>query len=79
MWRSRGSSRNKKCPFASGKISADQIDHLNVQFLGKYLTTETWKIVPSRITGVSKKYQKKLAEAIKRARFLALIPYTDRH
>ena len=41
--------------------------------------TETGKIVPSRITGTKSKYQRQLATAVKRARFLALIPYTDNH
>jgi small subunit ribosomal protein S18 len=41
--------------------------------------TETGKIVPSRITGTSAKYQRQLATAVKRARFLALLPYSDSH
>ena len=41
--------------------------------------SESGKIVPSRITGTSSKYQRQLAEAVKRARFLALLPYTDGH
>ena len=76
MFRSR--SAKKKCPFANGKINPSEIHYLNLALLGKFLT-ETGKIVPSRITGVSNKYQHMLAEAIKRARFLALIPYCDRH
>ena len=51
-------------------------DHLNT--LRQYLT-ETGKIVPSRITGTSAFYQRQLATAIKRARYLALLPYTDQH
>ena len=45
----------------------------------KQYITETGKIVPSRITGTSAKYQRQLATAIKRARYLALLPYTDSH
>jgi len=41
--------------------------------------TETGKIVPSRITGTKTHYQRQLATAVKRARFLALLPYTDKH
>ncbi|WP_438804645.1 30S ribosomal protein S18 [Nocardia alni] len=44
----------------------------------QYLT-ENGKIVPSRVTGTKSKYQRQLATAVKRARFLALIPYTDNH
>ncbi|WP_022971066.1 30S ribosomal protein S18, partial [Xanthomonas maliensis] len=46
--------------------------------LRQYLT-ENGKIVPSRVTGTKSKYQRQLATAVKRARFLALIPYTDNH
>ena len=45
----------------------------------KNYITETGKIVPSRITGTGMKYQRQLATAIKRARFLALLPFCDRH
>jgi len=69
------SMRRKGCRFSSG---AQQIDYKDVNLLKEYIT-EGGKIVPSRITGTSSKYQRKLAEAIKRARFLALLPYCDRH
>ncbi|MBY0545110.1 MAG: 30S ribosomal protein S18 [Gammaproteobacteria bacterium] len=66
----------KSCPFAS--IGVKFIDYKDVVTLRKYIT-ETGTIVPSRITGVSAKYQRMLADAIKLARFLALLPYTDQH
>jgi len=76
-WRAR-SNKKKYCPFTSKKIPADYIDYKNFRFLRKYVT-ETGKIVPSRITGVKNIYQHMLAREIKYARFLALIPYCDRH
>ena len=60
------------------KVSADQIDYKDTEFLGNFVT-ETGKIVPSRITGIDFKTQRKISEAIKRARYLALLPYCDRH
>lgn len=66
----------KSCPFAS--VGVTHIDYKDVATLKKYIT-ETGTIVPSRITGVSAKYQRMLASAIKQARFLALLPYTDQH
>ena len=64
--------RRKSCPFSGAK--APKIDYKDVKLLGRY-TSERGKIVPSRITAVSAKKQRELAKAIKRARFLALIPY----
>lgn len=64
--------RRKTCPF-SGK-NAPEIDYKNPRLLGRYVT-ERGKIVPSRITAVSQKAQRKLSREIKRARFLALMPY----
>jgi len=54
------------------------IDYKDVQSLKKYIT-ETGKIVPRRITGVSTKFQRQVAMAIKQARFLAILPYCDSH
>ena len=68
--------RRKICRFSVEKNN--YIDYKDVNTLKNYIT-ETGKIVPSRITGTSVKYQRKLSTAIKRARFLALIPYCDRH
>ena len=76
-WRAR-SSKKKYCPFTSNKIPKEFIDFKNFRFLRKYIT-ETGKIVPSRITGVKNIYQHMLAREIKYARYLALIPYCDRH
>ena len=53
-----------------------EIDYKDIALLKNYII-ESGKIVPSRITGTSAKYQRQLALAIKRARFLALLPYTD--
>ncbi len=55
-----------------------EIDYKDVELLKNYIT-ETGKIIPSRITGTSAKFQRMLAEAIKRARYLALLPYSDQH
>ncbi len=54
------------------------IDYKDLATLKGYVT-ETGKIVPSRITGTKSFYQRQLAVAIKRARFLSLLPYTDQH
>lgn len=64
--------RRKSCPF-SGK-NAPKIDYKDVKLLSRYVS-ERGKIVPSRITAVSAKKQRLLARAIKRARYLALLPY----
>jgi len=64
--------RRKVCPF-SGE-GAPKIDYKDVKLLQRYVS-ERGKIVPSRITAVSAKKQRELAKAIKRARFLALLPY----
>ncbi len=67
--------RRKTCP-CSGS-SAPKIDYKDVRLLQRF-TSERGKIVPSRITAVSAKKQRELAKAIKRARFLALLPYVIR-
>ena len=64
--------RRKTCPFSGA--NAPVIDYKDVKLLQRY-TSERGKIVPSRITAVSSKKQRELAKAIKRARFLALLPY----
>jgi small subunit ribosomal protein S18 len=64
--------RRKTCPFSSDH--APKIDYKDVKLLQRFLS-ERGKIVPSRITAVSAKKQRLLAQAIKRARFLALLPY----
>ena len=64
--------RRKVCPFSGA--NAPKIDYKDVKLLQRYIS-ERGKIVPSRITAVSQKKQRELAKAIKRARFLALLPY----
>ena len=66
----------KYCRFTAEGV--EEIDYKDLATLKQYIT-ETGKIVPSRITGTRSNYQKQLAEAIKRARFLALLQYTDQH
>jgi small subunit ribosomal protein S18 len=64
--------RRKTCPFSGDQ--APKIDYKDARLLGRYVS-ERGKIVPSRITAVSAKKQRELARAIKRARFLGLLPY----
>jgi small subunit ribosomal protein S18 len=64
--------RKKTCPFSGA--NAPKIDYKDVKLLQRYIS-ERGKIVPSRITAVSTKKQRELAKAIKRARFMALLPY----
>lgn len=66
--------RRKTCPFSGPDAPA--IDYKDTKLLGRFMS-ERGKIVPSRITAVSGKKQRKLAQAIKRARFLALLPYIN--
>lgn len=72
----RGFGRKKFCRFTADGVK--KIDYKDLDTLKAYIT-ETGKIVPSRITGTSAKYQRQLANAVKRARYLALLPYTDQH
>ena len=68
--------RRKFCRFTAEGVK--EIDYKDLDTLKAYVS-ETGKIVPSRITGTKAKYQRQLATAVKRARFLALLPYTDAH
>ena len=68
--------RRKFCRFTAEGV--DYIDYKDLDVLKEYIS-ETGKIVPSRITGTKARYQRQLTTAVKRARFLALLPYTDRH
>ena len=68
--------RRKFCRFTADGVT--EIDYKDIATLKGYVT-ESGKIVPSRITATSAKYQRQLARAIKRARYLALLPYTDSH
>ena len=73
---SRYFRRRRYCRFTAEGIT--EIDYKDLNLLKAYVS-ESGKIVPSRITGTKAKYQRQLTQAIKRARFLALLPYTDTH
>lgn len=68
--------RRKFCRFTAEKIA--EVDYKDVAILKDFIT-ENAKIMPARITGTKTGYQRQLSTAIKRARFLALLPYTDLH
>jgi small subunit ribosomal protein S18 len=68
--------RKKFCRFTAEGVK--QIDYKDLNVLRQYIT-ETGKIVPSRITGTKARYQRQLSDAVNRARFLALLPYSDNH
>ena len=68
--------RRQFCRFTAENVK--EIDYKDLNTLKAYIS-ETGKIVPSRITGTKAKYQRQLGTAIKRARYLALLPYTDSH
>ncbi len=73
---SRYFRRRKYCRFTAEGIT--EIDYKDLEILKSYIT-ETGKIIPSRNTGTKARYQRQLATAVKRARFLALLPFTDQH
>ncbi len=68
--------RKRFCRFTAEGIK--QIDYKDIALLKGFIS-ENGKIVPSRITGTKARYQRQLSIAIKRARFLSLLPYTDQH
>jgi small subunit ribosomal protein S18 len=68
--------RKKFCRFTVEKIK--QIDYKDIELLKDFIN-ENGRIIPARITGTKAHYQRQLNVAIKRARFLALLPYTDLH
>ncbi len=68
--------RKRYCRFTAEGVK--EIDYKDLNTLKAYIT-ETGKIVPSRISGAKVKYQRQLATAVKRARYLALLPYSDAH
>lgn len=72
----RNFRRKKFCRFTAEDVK--EIDYKDLETLKAYVS-ETGKIVPSRITGTKANYQRQLATAVKRARFMALLPYTDQH
>lgn len=67
--------RRRTCRFTAEGI---QVDYKDVAMLKQFIG-DNGKIIPSRITGTHARYQRQLSRAVKRARFLALLPYTDRH
>ena len=68
--------RKKFCRFTVGKV--EWIDYKDVELLKDFIQ-ENGKIMPARVTGTKAGYQRQLTESIKRARYLALVPYTDLH
>ena len=68
--------RRKFCRFTAENVV--EIDYKDIEVLKGYIT-ETGKIVPSRITGTQARYQRQLSTAIKRARYVALLQYSDAH
>ena len=68
--------RKRYCRFTEEGI--ERVDYKDVKLLRDFIT-ETGKIVPSRVTGTKAKYQRQLSRAIKRARYIALLPYSDQH
>ena len=72
----RTNRRRKYCRFTA--LGVTKIDYKDLDTLKSYIS-ETGKIIPSRNTGTKPRYQRQLATAVKRARFLALLPYSDQH
>lgn len=72
----RNYRKRRVCRFTADGV--EEIDYKDLETLRDFLT-ETGKIVPARISGTSARYQRQLSRAIKRARYLALLPYTDQH
>jgi len=68
--------RRKFCRFTAEKVK--EIDYKDIDVLKEFVN-ENGKLIPARITGTKSHYQRQLSTAIKRARFLALLPYTDLH
>ncbi|MEJ2106243.1 MAG: 30S ribosomal protein S18 [Acidiferrobacteraceae bacterium] len=73
---SRYFRRKKYCRFTAEGIK--EIDYKDLNLIKGYIT-ETGKIIPSRVMGTKARYQRQLARAVKYARYLALLPYTDQH
>ena len=68
--------RRKK--FGPSNVDISELDYKDLDLIKQYIG-ETGKIVPSRITGTGARFQRQLASEVKRARYLALLPYTDQH
>ena len=72
----RNNRRRKFCRFTA--LGVTKIDYKDLDTLKSYIS-ETGKIIPSRNTGTKPRFQRQLATSVKRARFLALLPYSDQH
>ena len=72
----RFNRKRKYCRFTA--LGVEEIDYKDIDTLKNYIS-ETGKIIASRNTGTKEKYQRQLSTAIKRARYLSLLPYTDQH
>ena len=72
----RNNRRRKYCRFTA--LGVTEIDYKDLDTLKSYIS-ETGKIIPSRNTGTKPRYQRQLATAVKSARYLALLPYSDQH
>ena len=68
--------RRRYCRFSAEGIK--EVDYKDVGLLKDFIT-ENGKLIPARITGTKSRYQRQLTTAVKRARFLALLPFTDKH
>ena len=68
--------RRRYCKFSAEGIT--EVDYKNIDILKDFIT-ENGKLIAARITGTKARYQRQLTTAVKRARFLALLPYTDKH
>ena len=68
--------RRKFCRFTVDKV--DEVDYKDIEVLKEFIA-ENGRIIPARITGTKARYQRQLSVAVKRARFLALLHYTDLH
>ena len=68
--------RRKFCRFTAEKIA--EVDYKDLNILKEFIS-ENGKLIPARITGTKARYQRQLSTAVKRARYLALLPYTDLH
>jgi len=68
--------RRRYCRYSAEGIK--EVDYKDIDLLKDFIT-ENGKLITARITGTKYKYQRQLGTAVKRARFLALLPYTDKH
>ena len=73
-FRKKSAGTKKQCRFVNNQDMARDIDYKNTDLLGKFLT-ERGKILPSRISGNSSKYQRLVSKEIKKARIMALLPF----